>query len=160
MKDPVLKERFLSTPMAQEAIRALKRPAPSGPAGSESKSKRERRKDLKGSKGKSSGKGNDNGYNNKGGGKGKGKGATGQGCRRTTGDGKPICFRFNSAEGCQNDKCAFLHVWHLLRHRPHDAGVPGKEVKRGGGAEGLARPQRRHYHTWRHPHQLVRAGGG
>ena len=37
---------------------------------------------------------------------------------RVTADGKPICFRYNSAQGCKDQKCAREHVCQrcLLRH--------------------------------------------
>ena len=41
-----------------------------------------------------------------------GKGARGgkAGCARSTPDGKPICFKYNSQAGCNATKCSFLHA--------------------------------------------------
>ena len=84
-KDPTVKERYFTTPLALYA----KRPAAAmkeegGPA--------------KGQKGK--GKSKD---------KGKGKGL--RGCHTHTPSGEAICFRFNTkGEKCKAKKCKFVHV--------------------------------------------------
>ena len=93
-RDPVIKERYFTTPLAKEA----KRKAPdtwtniAPPPESF----------FKFQKGNNKGKGKDNG-------KGKGKAKGLQGCKRKTKSGEKICFAFNK-EGCRNRSCEFVHV--------------------------------------------------
>ena len=115
VRDPVLKERHLSTPMAREAVESLKRTAPPPPAphgGGAALSKKQRRKAAAGggSSGKGGGGNGGGGSRSSGKGQGKASGAGKGGCRRSTPDGKPICFRYNSPGGCSNSGCKFLHV--------------------------------------------------
>jgi hypothetical protein len=95
--DPVTKERYFSTPLAMDTVtrRAPQQPSqPSHPGEPFSK---------KAKKGK--GKGKQGGAAPSGGDK-KGKG----GCAKSTPEGKPVCFNFNSAKGCTRANCKFLHA--------------------------------------------------
>ena len=127
-KDPIVKERFFSTPLSREAASAPRAPPPSMPRidsglSKGAKKRAEKRKRAEESQGPFRGGGHGGGA---GGGKGSGKGRGGgrgagssggrggnsapPGCKVTTGDGKPICFRFNSAAGCAMTACRFAHV--------------------------------------------------
>ena len=100
--DTVMKERYFTTPLAWEERRALlagletaARPSrPQPPAedhakGNVKKTKKQKKQDSKD--------------------RGKGKGKSG--CRRSTPEGEPICFAYNSPQGCpKGQKCQFLHV--------------------------------------------------
>ena len=55
------------------------------------------------------GGGNSKGSGGKASGKGSGKMAS-KGCKRVTGDGRPICYRFNDSGGCKEQGCRFAHV--------------------------------------------------
>ena len=93
-EDPIVKERFFSTPLTLEAT---KRPFSGTGQYYEPPAKHS-------NKGKGKGK--------KGGGKGKRNGGGEPGkCARTTPDGKPICYRYNSQnDRCKTKGCKFLHV--------------------------------------------------
>jgi len=102
--DPVVKERYFTTPLALSASRA--RQDPKGQDTSTSKDRFIKDRHGKGRKGK--------GKWSKGGGKGSAKGAD------KTPEGKPICFRWNSPhQGCRNKKCRFQHVCGLCFSKSH-----------------------------------------
>jgi hypothetical protein len=100
-RDPVLKERYFTTPIAFAAVpggRTSKRVGPS----EEDKPLKERRTKPKGR-----GKGKDKGRGLKR--DGNSSGSTG--CVRNTPDGKPICYKYNNKkEGCARKGCSFAHV--------------------------------------------------
>jgi len=100
-RDPVLKERYFTTPIAFAAVpggRTSKRVGPS----EEDKPLKERRTKPKGR-----GKGKDKGRGLKR--DGNSSGSTG--CARNTPDGKPICYKYNNKkEGCARKGCSFAHV--------------------------------------------------
>ena len=98
--DPIVKERFFSTPLAQEAVHGTKRAAPP-PQADDSMS---RRRTTKVKKGKGSGKG-------KNGPRAGGHAKAGKhGCPATSPDGRPLCFAFNAPKGCKVANCRFLHA--------------------------------------------------
>ena len=134
-RDPVVKERFFTTPLAYEAVmHATKRsapppPAPYGAGGWTNEHGRPQKK-RKGGGGENrfgenrfqnNGKGTHRGPKGKGKGKKGGKGNNkGLGCRRETSEGKPICYAFNN-QGCTSAGCTFLHEWLTGAHvkKPH-----------------------------------------
>eukprot|EP00438_Fugacium_kawagutii_P020823 Skav200760 [mRNA] locus=scaffold2001:111991:116283:- [translate_table: standard] len=85
-KDPAVKERNFTTPLALYS----KRPAAPPPPPAQGSTKRPF---VGQSKGKA-----------KGGSKGQ------RGCATHTPEGEPICFRFNNGEKCKMSKCKFRHV--------------------------------------------------
>ena len=96
-KDPVVKERFFTTPLALQGG-SRKRPAESMEAHAESR--------PKGGPSRPKGKGK---------GKNKGKSKSGSSglsnCAVKTPDGKNVCYAFNNqAETCTRKNCPFLHV--------------------------------------------------
>ena len=107
-RDPVVKERHFTTPLATAAtLRGAKRQwsdvggGGSGGSGNGGKGR------GKGGRGNNGGKGKSKGGE---GGKGR-KGKTpADGCNSRTPDGKPICYPYNKAEGCDRRDCPFLHV--------------------------------------------------
>ena len=103
--DPVVRDRFLISPLQRRSI--SKRSAP--PPGGERQNKHQRKNEHKEEQ-RQGGKGN-------GGGKGKGKkrndgaGKEGTRCARATPSGSPICFGFNNRDGCKRGAgCPFAHV--------------------------------------------------
>ena len=52
-----------------------------------------------------------------------GKGKKGKGKKGTTPDGKKICWAYNSSQGCQREKCDFLHVCNLCFGK-HEGNCP------------------------------------
>ena len=106
--DPVVKDRYLVTPLQRRTL--SKRPAP--PAGGEAKKpKQENRAEPRG-QGKGGG-----GNGGKGGGKKEQKGkrfstSSSSGCAAATTSGSRICFAFNNrSEGCKRGAaCPFAHV--------------------------------------------------
>ena len=104
-RDPCVKERFLTTPIALSAAGSGKRyMEPSDPfaAGKKARSAGHGRNKT-GNKAKGSGKGK---------GKGKGKQSAGDklGCASRTPDGQPICYGYNDTSvRCKNRDCRFMH---------------------------------------------------
>ena len=111
MRDPLIKERHFTTPMAQEAMQGMRRERlpSSGHQDPPQRLSKRARKAVQGqpqrqqqpSEGKGTGK-------NKG--KGKGKDNDKNGCARSTPDGRPVCYRFNEASGCKLQNCRFAHL--------------------------------------------------
>lgn len=118
-KDPTVKERCFTTPLALYA----KRPT----AGAEW----EVRKTYKGDKG-------DKGF------KGKGKGGKGgksnlQHCASHTPEGKPVCYRFNNPkEKCKAAKCKFEHVCGLCFSPKHPMHACGEKTRQEQDTQGTA----------------------
>ena len=99
-KDPVVKERYFTTPLALASVTGAKRKADEA-FGTQ---------DGWGSKGRGNNRGKGKGRGGKGK-DGKGKDAKSRGCANKTPDGKPICYKYNNQnERCVKAKCTFLHV--------------------------------------------------
>ena len=93
-KDPVVKERYFTTPLAAASVTGAKRKVDEAFGN----------QDAGGPKGRGKGKSKDKG-------KSKGKGKNGKGCASRTPDGKPICYKYNNqVEKCTKSRCSFLHV--------------------------------------------------
>ena len=100
-KDPVVKERYFTTPLALASVTGTKRKA------EEAFDYR----DAVNPRGKGKGRGKGAKGKDPVGGRGRGKGAKGKGCASRTPDGKSICFKYNNrTEKCMKSKCNFLHV--------------------------------------------------
>jgi hypothetical protein len=107
-EDPLTKERHFTTPLAMEAIRHRQGaqvthiPVVAPNNWDEPPSKKAKKTGGKGGNGK--------GGKNKGS-KGKGKNEKGnKDIRRKTANGKPVCFHFNKAHGCDRNPCSYEHV--------------------------------------------------
>jgi hypothetical protein len=113
-EDPLIKERFLNTPLALES---LKRPFSS--MGSD------RQEQRAPAKGKGKGK-------NQGQGKGKNKAGMTD-CKAVTPDGRKICYRYNSKVRCDNKKCPFTHVCGKCfeKHPMYECGKAGNHAALG-----------------------------
>ena len=101
--DPVVKERFFTTPLCWEAIESAQRRSDSQ---QEFPMKAPRTGSYDNNKGKGKGK------MTEGKGKGKGKESEVEGCAEFSAEWKRICFAFNNPnQKCTMDKkCRFLHV--------------------------------------------------
>ena len=98
-KDPVVKERYFTTPVALASVTGVKRKADEAFGGQDGWGAKGRGNRAKG-KGRG-GRGKD----------GKGKNVGGKGCANKTPDGKPICYKYNNQnERCVKAKRTFLHV--------------------------------------------------
>ena len=100
LQDPVVKERYVTTPLSLKRSRSSRSPDPNP----------DKYARIEGGKGKARGKGKDK-NRVKGRGKGRGKEQGGIVCKSKTPDGKGICFKYNSVvENCRANKCLWLHV--------------------------------------------------
>lgn len=128
-KDPVVKERFLTTPVALSAAGGGKRPADPS-TGQPANAGKKSRGNQKGSKGGGRGKG-----------KGKGKGGKGAaerlGCAAKTPDGDPICYGYNDINvRCRDPNCRFKHkCGACFGKHPIYACTPGNRAAANGGGE-------------------------
>jgi hypothetical protein len=101
-KDPVVKERFFTTPVAMASAAAAKLNSSGGSLGWGDGGKNGKKLKVKGK-----GKGSQDG------GKGKGKGRNRAGMFFKTPDGEPICFKYNDKDKkqrCRNKACGYVHV--------------------------------------------------
>ena len=135
-RDPVVKERFLTTPVALTSAAQPKRSWDGG--ASESQDGHGKR--PKGNK-KGSGRGKGGGAKGKGKGKGKGKTASDRlGIASRTPDGQAVCFSYNDFNvRCRDKNCRFTHVCGLCSARhPAYACSKGNRAQtaetQGGGA--------------------------
>ena len=134
-KDPVVKERYLTTPVALAASTTSKRSW----EGSQSE---ETGKKSKGA-GKGRGRGAGKGTKGKGGGKGAGKGKSAAeklNISSRTPDGKPICYGYNDISvRCRQKPCRFEHVCgHCYGKHPSYACSPGNKAETQGSGQGSA----------------------
>ena len=127
-KDPVVKERFLTTPVALSASSAPKQRNTEGDNAGGGGKGTGRRTKVK----KNQGKGK--GGKGKGGGKG-GKSASEKlGCAARTPDGSPICYGYNDfAVRCKSRDCRFQHVCGIcFAKHPLYACKPGNKAETQG----------------------------
>jgi len=132
-KDPVVKERYLTTPVALAASTTSKRSY----EGSQSEDTGKKPKGA----GKGKGRGTGKGSKGKGGGKGKGKSASEKlNISSRTPDGKPICYGYNDiAVRCRQRPCRFEHVCgHCYGKHPAYACNPGSKAETQGSGQGTA----------------------
>jgi hypothetical protein len=114
-EDPLVKERFLNTPLALESVKR--------PFSSIGNDRQEQRAPAKG---KSKGK-------NKGQGKGKNKANTTD-CKSETPSGKKICFKYNNkGNTCSSKTCRFAHVCGRCfeNHPMYECGRAGNHLALG-----------------------------
>ena len=131
-QDPLVKERFLTTPIAL-ASSGTKR----GPAGDDPHKPLEAK--PKKAKGSGKGKGKGGGKSGKGGGgKSGSKAADRLGMSSKTPDGLNICYGYNDWNArCKNSKCKFEHVCGLCYGKhPLYACSPGSKAETQGGGSG------------------------
>ena len=101
-KDPIIKERYFTTPLSLKRSRAT-----SSSSANDNYQDQHKVARVDQDKGNTKGTGKGTGK-----GKTKGKGGSKDGnCKAKTPDGKLICYRFNNeAESCTKAKCNYLHV--------------------------------------------------
>ena len=123
-KDPCVKERFLTTPVALAAAGPTKRVYEGGNSSF-----------VKRSKGGGKGNAGSKGSGPKGKGKGKGKASDRLGCAARTPDGQPICFSYNDVNvRCRNKGCRFVHTCGICYGKhPLYACKPGNRAETQGG---------------------------
>jgi hypothetical protein len=114
---PVLRyDEFTEIYQLQPMESGKRKRTPSQDSNRKTKAKKEKKADSK--KRKRSSSSDDRKKKGKGGSKGKKGDGT---IWKTKKDGKPICFRFNSAKGCPKDKCSLEHACQICLKEGHGA---------------------------------------
>jgi hypothetical protein len=100
-EDPVTKERYFTTPLALDSVTRRAAPQQRAPQFNTqeplAKKPRTKGKGKEGAKNAAKPGTKKHGKNNS------------EGCAKETPGGKPLCFKFNTARGCERDPCRFLH---------------------------------------------------